>query len=267
MVAALNQERTQPIVRTPPGSAVLQTHRTPRRSRRLLTGASVLMWLLTVLLATIATYRWGMAALYYGPGVMLPWSGPWLLAALVSALLASALTVAAIRARRRSVHVLRSGLLLQNGGRRTHVPWNAITKIYTSAVSYRIPVLSRPRLSIELGSRSGQRVSLPPFLEGADRLLTAVKAEVYPRLMVEARQAFNSGQAVQFGPLSLDRQGVRRGEVLLPWDQLADVRLEGGRLSIEPVRGRGKRWRIAVRTIPNADLCLQVITLIQQGQS
>jgi hypothetical protein len=246
-----------------PAGGVLRSFRPPGAYRSLLWGLAFAAWLLAAVLSAIGVWRWGLAVLHYGPVVVWPWSAPWFLAAAGAVLLSLGLTVNAFNASRRAVHELRTGLLIEQRKDRTHVPWSAVSAVYTSAIHYRIPVLSTPRVTIELLSQSGRKVRLPAVLAGAEQLVGSIKARTYPRLLEENREAFNAGQPLEFGPLSLSREGLRYGRRTLAWSEVASVTLERGRLEVRPRRGR--RWRIPVRRIPNAEVCLQLASHLGGG--
>jgi hypothetical protein len=160
-------------------------------------------------------------------------------------------------------YLLRTGLLIERRKDRIHVRWSAVSAIYTSSIHYRIPLLSTPRVSIELHSQSGRRVRLPAVLAGAEQLVSSIKARTYPRLLDEYRQAFNAGQPLTFGPLLFSRSGLQHGRRALAWSEVDSVTLERGRLTVRPRHGRG--WRIAVRRIPNAEVCLQLASHLGGG--
>ena len=246
-----------------PAGGVLRTFRPPRPYQTLLWALAAAGWAVAAAFAVVGLWRLGLAVLFYGPVVVAPWSTPWFLAAGAASLLSTWLTWNAHRTSHLAVHELRTGLLIERRGDRTHVPWTAVSGIYTSAIHYRIPVLSRPRVMIELISQSGRKVRLPSVLAGVEQLVSTIKARTYPRLLEEYRQAFNEGQPLQFGPLALSRAGLQHDQRTLAWKEIGSVTLERGRLSIRPTQG--KDWHIAVRRIPNAEVCLQLASHLSGG--
>ncbi len=241
----------------------MRSFRPPRAYRTLLWALALAAWLIAAVLTVIGLWRWGLAVLHYGPVVVWPWSAPWFLSAAAAVLLSLWLTLNAFNASRRAVHELRTGLLIERRKDRTHVPWSAVSAIYTSAIHYRIPLLSTPRVTIELLSQSGRRVRLPAVLAGPEQLVSSIKARTYPRLLEEYRQAFNAGLPLDFGPLQLNRVGLQHRRQSLAWSEIDSVTLERGRLTVRPRSGRG--WRIAVRRIPNAEVCLQLTSHLGGG--
>ncbi|MCJ7512845.1 MAG: hypothetical protein MUO23_07735 [Anaerolineales bacterium] len=247
----------------PVPAGILRTYRPPPAYRTLLWGIALAAWIVAAILAVIGLWRWGLAVLHYGPVVVWPWSAPWFAAATAVVVLSLWLTFNAFGASGRAVHELRTGLLIEGRRERTHVPWTAVSGIYTSAIHYLIPMLSTPRLTIELLSHSGRSIRLPAVLSGADHLVSTIKVRTYPRLLEEYRQAFNTGAPLHFGPLELNRNGMQYGKETLAWAEVASVTLERGRLWVRPMSGRG--WRIAVRRIPNAEVCLQLASHLGSG--
>ncbi len=243
----------------------MRTYRPARAYRTGLWAGAMASWIAGGVVTLIGLWRWGLAMLEYGPVVVWPWSAPWLGAAAILIVLALWVTVLAFGASRRAVRVLRSGMLIERWRRRTHVPWEAVSAIYTSAIDYRLPLLSAPRVAIRLRSQSGQIVRLPSVLSNADELVTTIKAHTYPRLLEQYRREFNLGHALSFGPLELNKTGLRYGKDSLLWTEVASVTLERGRLRVRFRPDSGRGWKIPASRIPNADLCLQLTSLLGSG--
>jgi hypothetical protein len=73
-----------------------------------------------------------------------------------------------------------------------------------------------------------------------------------------------SDQVLDFGPLKLSRRGVGYRNHIDPWQNFRDVQLERGRLRVEFQRPNGmKKISIAARSIPNLDLCVQLLRNIE----
>lgn len=63
--------------------------------------------------------------------------------------------------------------------------------------------------------------------------------------------AYNAGNVITFGPLSISRQGVSNGKELLPWPSITEIGVRQGCVSV----GKEGKWfdwsNVAVSHIPN----------------
>jgi hypothetical protein len=79
-------------------------------------------------------------------------------------------------------------------------------------------------------------------------IVQGIAQEKLPGIM----RSIQTGQAVAFGPLSIDQQGIRYNNRLLVWSQVQQVKENDERLIIKQV---GKFWDwavVPVSRIPNA---------------
>ena len=153
------------------------------------------------------------------------------------------------------------GLSIQRGRRGSALHWGDIRQVHTRSVRYGLGRWPGGRQdSLVLLTRDGRRFHLDQSLSDYDALAETVKRNVYPPLLDAYTRAFNHGQEIPFGPLRLTREGIQNGRKTLRWPNVAQARLERGWLEALPTdRRAGPRFRFPVRSIPNVDLCLQLI--------
>jgi hypothetical protein len=218
----------------------------------------ILGWVGGLALAALAVQRYLITLATYGPARLWSHTAPSLLSA--GALLA----IGALSAGRvwhlagYQVQLHRAGIVIQRGRRRRRVRWEDMASLRQSAVRYALlQPLWRGRAELELTLKNGQRLVLDQRLENFSLLTQAIKAHIYPQLLHRYRNAFNRGEPVRFGPLLLTQQGVINGKRALKWDEIAEVKVQRGRLTIRPLQGRG--FSVPTDRVPNFDLCLQWI--------
>jgi hypothetical protein len=75
--------------------------------------------------------------------------------------------------------------------------------------------------------------------------------------------AYNTGQTITFGPLSLNTQGIWNSNgKLLPWPEIKDVSIQQGYVAVSKA-GKWLRWSSQpVRTIPNVFLFIALVRSI-----
>lgn len=216
---------------------------------------------------TVGLWRWTLAYTHYGPAVVWRWSLPWLLVAigLSPAVILGILSM--WRTRGLAVALYPSGLIYRRRGRRLLIPWQEIQQLTLAGPWSDLPVLrsqGRPAALI-LQTESGDRIRLTHDLGEFEDLVAQVKDNVYPRMHRAYAQAFNRGQPLHFGPLSMDQEGVQVARRKIPWRQVLAAELHRGNLCIR-LDGAGEDFvEIATSRIPNADLCVQMIQSLTEG--
>lgn len=161
----------------------------------------------------------------------------------------------------RVVHQHERGLSIQRGRRGSALRWDDIRQVHTRSVRYGLGRFPWGRQdSLVLFTRDGRRFHLDQSLSDYDVLVETVKRNVYPPLLDAYTRAFNHGQSIPFGPLRLTPEGIQNGRKILRWQNVALARLERGWLEALPAdRRAGPKLRFAAWSIPNVDLCLQLI--------
>ena len=206
-------------------------------------------------------YRWYFAYSHYGPAVVWRWASPAWAAAAGLFGLGGILALRAARIARRRLDLYSGGLVWREGRRAIALAWADVVHIFTVGVRYGIlGFVWGNRLRVTLVPTRGPRLHFSEDLAAADSLLGAIKHSVYPRLLAEARQAFNAGTPLAFGPLVLLRSGIQRGRRHVPWSGVRSAVLDSGRLQLQIADGDATSCLvIPASRIPNADLCLQLI--------
>jgi hypothetical protein len=209
-------------------------------------------------------WRWTLAFTHYGPAVVWRWSLPWFLAALG---LSPALILGIYsfwRTRRLSVALFPSGLILRRGGKLLEIPWQEIQSLMLHSSLPGLPLVRAGRpLVLEIRTSQGKELRLSRELERFEELVENIKAKVYPRMHRALAGAFNQGQSLSFGPLTIAPAGLQLRGSTIPWTQVQSGQLKKGRLTIE---GRGGTiLRLPASRVPNVDLCLQMIESMVQA--
>lgn len=210
---------------------------------------------------TLGLWRWGLAYSNYGPAVVWRWSLPWFAAAagLLPLFLLGLLSLWRTRSTR--VLVYPSGLVYQRGKRALNIPWQEVAAVRMQGPWFGLRALGVTRpLSLVLKLADGQSVKFAQELSEFKTLVETVKQRVYPPMLRTLTERFNQGEAINFGPLKLDLEGIRLGQRMIPWDQFGHAVLEGGQLTLLPSQESNLRqMRISAAKVPNIDLCVQMI--------
>ena len=111
---------------------------------------------------------------------------------------------------------------------------------------------------------SGEKLILDDWLKGVERLAAYIKKPVYARLGPPLAQRYQAGEALTFGPVTVQRQaGCQLDGKPYAWDAIQDVKVENGRFKVTPRTGQKGQpvGQARVNAIPNIELLCQLIGL------
>jgi hypothetical protein len=111
---------------------------------------------------------------------------------------------------------------------------------------------------ITLIPRRGRPIQIKDQVKNLPELVTRLKAKIYPRLLSELRSEYHSGQPLDFGLLTLNRQGLFLRGGRNPWIQVEHLSIKSGLVVLDIKNGRQKR--LSVGDIPNLEVLLQLIS-------
>jgi hypothetical protein len=92
-----------------------------------------------------------------------------------------------------------------------------------------------------VGRRDGHTFAFGDWLENVQALGAALRERLMPQLLARGRAAWQAGEALDFGPLRLDREGLSRGADRLPLRELEKVEVLNGWLHVRRA-GQASDW-------------------------
>lgn len=108
---------------------------------------------------------------------------------------------------------------------------------------------------------NGVRISLDDSLMRVEELASRIRRHTFPLLYQRYSQAYNTGDPVTFGPVTLNRSGgITHGKKSYPWEQIAAVTVEKGQVQIAK---KGGGWfsgtTLLAASIPNLEVMLAIV--------
>ncbi len=89
--------------------------------------------------------------------------------------------------------------------------------------------------------------------------LGKIEAMIYPGLYLKDQELIALGKTIKFGEILLNQQGLKYGETILLWNQIADVKVVRGRVVIRNYQDSKIRTiKIPARKIPNIPIFLKL---------
>ncbi len=155
----------------------------------------------------------------------------------------------------RKVEICECGLRVHGLGGPVELLFEDFEAIYLNAFWRVLPLPGEPRLARLLRVQGGETMLLlPDDLEDFDGLLARCANEVNSRRAGAALSAYDDGEPLHLGPLTLDRrQGVTFDEQTVPWSELGSVACRGGVLRL----ASGQLCPLAL--VPNPQWLLRVL--------
>ncbi len=153
----------------------------------------------------------------------------------------------------------RDGVAYQTGGKDVHtMRWDEVAVIQSDIVSSHGSMAAQHQYT--LTKTSGEKLILDDRLKNVGVALDSIKAMTFGRLGPEFVRRYQAGEALTFGPVTVQRQnGLQMDGKLYAWDTIQDVRVEFGRLKL--TMRDGKKHEVRTSLIPNIELLCQVIGL------
>ncbi len=200
----------------------------------------------------------------YGPTAAQSWSQDWLFWGISLGILTLILAAwQAYRARVR-VNLYRAGVDINLPGS-THrsLRWEEITGVsnITTQDSIRGHIL-RTKHQVKIFPVQGRPITLDDRFDNLLELTTRLKANLYPRILPGLRARFKAGQALSFGPITIQANVLSIRGRQLQWASINHITVLSGRLVIainDQDVTHPKKISLPIQQIPNLELFLQVL--------
>ena len=144
------------------------------------------------------------------------------------------------------------GLLRTNGSQveivrwdQAEAFWQAVTRRYTNGA------YTGTTHVYTLRRNDGMVFKFNDTISKVEELGNAIQREVTRVLLPRFINAYNAGSTLNFGPLSINRQGISNSREMLPWSQYKDMQVQRGIISVKK-EGKWLNWSsVGVAKIPN----------------
>jgi len=198
---------------------------------------------------------------HFGPAVLWRSLHPYLWVIIGSAILAGIGLSFLHRSRRQEIQLSPMGITWRKGSKLWVYRWDEIKNIFITSIRYGImEFIWANKIEVVLYLQEGSRIKINRAFENIGMLVDTIKHYVYPIMVDKIRIAFNQGEPMHFGPITLTSQGVLNGRKTLRWEDIGKIELQRGRLNLQPIdQKHGTKLSVSAHKIPNIDLCLQIL--------
>lgn len=178
------------------------------------------------------------------------------------------IVVDAVRSRDIQVYVCPGGLLYLHSGKTEAIRWDQAESCWRKVVktsSYGIQTGATHRYTLRRSD--GATFKFNDNIGNVEALGNTIADETARTLWPRYIAAYQAGQTLPFGKISLNQQGVTNGKEWLPWSQVREIQITRGYLSLKKVGGKQGNWMgIPASQIPNVDVFMALVNSIQSGK-
>jgi hypothetical protein len=173
---------------------------------------------------------------------------------------------ATVRKARKRVLVFAEGLIQAGRSDFVVVRWTEIATVWHGTIDYHYDGMKLPTVQrVTIQTQDGERLTFDSDLDNVSELNQTIQAEVTPHLLSRARERLETDGMVPFGRLSVCRDGLKRGNSLLAWNQIDRVELRKGFITIRQ-KGKWRRWlKMRTSDFPNLTVFLPLVDGITGG--
>jgi hypothetical protein len=142
--------------------------------------------------------------------------------------------------------------------------WDQIEAVwYHVTRHYRNGVYTGTTHNYRVRRQDGYQITLTDRFADVASLGDAVNNQVTAAKIPLVIAAYNAGQTITFGPLTLSQQGIRNSiDNLLPWSEIKEVSLRNGYVAVSKA-GKWLKWSSQpVRNIPNIFLFMALVRFV-----
>jgi hypothetical protein len=145
----------------------------------------------------------------------------------------------------------------------TTARWDEVNGI-TQAITkhYRNGVYTGTTYLYTLFLTGGRKMTFNNSIANVEMLGEALQNEVSRRAMPIAAAAYNSGQPVNFGPLTVSRDGLTQGKKTLAWGEIEGVQIQNGYIAVKKQGGWFNWANVPAASVVNLYVFLNLVNQI-----
>lgn len=215
--------------------------------------------ILFFLLMLIGAYLAVISFQHHGPALAIYRSQVWFLLAGLLFLILAAYLLYRVAISRQRIRACENGLELREFFFRTSsFLWTDLSGISSSAT--RLTLLGKvvsTRPACKIFPKRGKNTQLSSKIQGLPELIQIIKSHVYPLIWPGIKPDIRSGRDVNFGRITISKEGLSTSKELIPWDKIARLNTVSGFLVVE-LHDNSSR-KVAAIDIANLELLLEAV--------
>ena len=166
--------------------------------------------------------------------------------------------------RGKTVEVYEHGLVRVKGKNVKVTRWDDINAVWQRITrNYYNGIYTGTTYVYTIQTKNGEKFKITNVYKDIEALGNSIQSEVTKRLLPPMVRAYQNGQTVSFGKLSLNPQGLIYKDKQLAWNEIKDLKIERGFISVKKEGGRWFNWAsVSAANVPNLFVFLAMIDRI-----
>lgn len=150
------------------------------------------------------------------------------------------------------VYLFQRGVVIAKGDQLQPFPWNQVAEVWQSVTrNYRNGIYVGTTYSYTLHRVDGYQIKLGNLTKNIAELGPVIARGVTQELIPRALHAIRNGQTLTFALFSVNQQGIGNGREFIPWQQVQNINVKQGRVTVKKI-GISRTWgTITVAKMPN----------------
>lgn len=150
------------------------------------------------------------------------------------------------------VYIFNQGFVVSKGGQPDILRWTEIRAMWQQITRrYYKGIYRGTTHKYTIERADGRRIILNDKFKKVEALGDALSQQITNTMWPHVLAAYNAGNTITFGRLSVSQQGVSNGREFLPWPSIKEIDVRRGYVSVRK-EGKWFDWsHVAVSEIPN----------------
>jgi hypothetical protein len=162
-----------------------------------------------------------------------------------------------------AICTFRDGLTYSRRGKTEAMRWDEMEKVFMSIVNTKN--LHTITYNYRLENENGRKITFnynDQAMQNMQQLSDTIQREITKRQLPKAVALYNGGSTVTFGQLSLSQNGLSNSKETIPWNEVAEVKLHNGVVTVRK-KDKWLNWsNITVGGTPNIYVFLHLVDQI-----
>jgi len=157
--------------------------------------------------------------------------------------------ISTLRKRGLRVLVFPDGLTYTRHGKTDVIRWDDVATVLQAITMVQHTFTVR-KCTVQL--QDGSKHIFNNAIRNVEQLINTIQQQVTPRILERVSEAYEAGQTIPFGKLSISQAGISKGNKTLPWDQVKRVTVDKGVITIKKQGSLLLTWAsVGVAETPN----------------
>ena len=170
---------------------------------------------------------------------------------------------ASLRYRQLRILIFPDGFIQTRAGKTDTIRWHEVNSIWQSVTRrYVNGVYTGTTYKYTLLTAGGQKFMFGNGIKNIEQFGNLLQQYVITLRLPEAIAAYNGGQVVNFGPLSVSQMGLTKGNQTVPWSEIQGVQVQRGYIKVKKQTGWFNFANVRVSAVPNVFVLLSLVDRI-----